>query len=83
MATNTLGAEILEFHVVFDRRQFGPDSTSSLEIDEIVKLVEGVSYISSAINKAVDKNSNSEFHDLKKIFEKTLSVNKPKRKEML
>ena len=80
IAATTLGAEILEFHVVFDRRQFGPDSTSSLEIDEIVKLVEGVSYISSAISKPVDKNNNSEFHDIKKIFEKTLSINKSKRK---
>ena len=41
IAATTLGAEILEFHAVFDRRQFGPDSKSSLEIDEIVTLVEG------------------------------------------
>ena len=79
IAATTLGAEILEFHAVFDRRQFGPDSKSSLEIDEIVTLVEGVSYISSAISKPIDKNNNSEFHDLKKIFEKTLSLNKSKR----
>tara|TARA_B110000879_G_scaffold212725_1_gene310443 strand:+ start:2477 stop:3478 length:1002 start_codon:yes stop_codon:yes gene_type:complete len=79
IAATTLGAEILEFHAVFDRRQFGPDSKSSLEIDEIVTLVEGVSYISSAISKPIDKNNNSEFHDLKIIFEKTLSINKSKR----
>lgn len=79
IAATTLGAEILEFHAVFDRRQFGPDSKSSLEIDEIVTLVEGVSYISSAISKPIDKNNNSEFHNLKKIFEKTLSINKSKR----
>ena len=79
IAATTLGAEILEFHAVFDRRQFGPDSKSSLEIDEILTLVEGVSYISSAISNPIDKNNNSEFHDLKKIFEKTLSLNKSKR----
>ncbi|MDC3390520.1 N-acetylneuraminate synthase family protein [Flavobacteriales bacterium] len=79
IAATTLGAEILEFHAVFDRRQFGPDSKSSLEIDEILTLVEGVSYISSAISNPIDKNKNSEFHDLKKIFEKTLSLNKSKR----
>lgn len=79
IAATTLGAEILEFHAVFDRRQFGPDSKSSLEIDEIVTLVEGVSYISSAISKPINKNNNSEFHELKRIFEKTLSINKSKR----
>lgn len=79
IAATTLGAEILEFHAVFDRRQFGPDSKSSLEIDEILTLVEGVSYISSAISNPIDKNNNSEFNDLKKIFEKTLSLNKSKR----
>lgn len=79
IAATAMGAEILEFHAVFDRRQFGPDSKSSLEIDEIITLVEGVSYISSAISKPIDKNNNSEFHELKKIFEKTLSINKSKR----
>ena len=78
IAATTLGAEILEFHAVFDRRQFGPDSKSSLEIDEIKMLVEAVSYISSAMSKPVDKNNNSEFMGLKKIFEKTLSINKSK-----
>lgn len=79
IAATALGAEILEFHAIFDRRQFGPDSKSSLEIDEIKTLVEGVSYVSSAISKPIDKNNNSEFYDLKKIFEKTLSINKSKR----
>ena len=80
IAATTLGAELLEFHVVFDRRQFGPDSKSSLEIDEIKILVEGVSYVSTAISSTVNKNNNSEFHDLKKIFEKTLSINKSKKR---
>lgn len=80
LAATALGAEILEFHTVFDRRQFGPDSKSSLEIDEIARLVEGVSYISLALSKPINKTDNSEFQGLKKIFEKTLSINKSKRK---
>ena len=70
IAATTLGADLIEFHAVFDRRQFGPDSKSSLEIDEIRMLVEAVSYISSAVMNPVNKNNNSEFRDLKKIFEK-------------
>ena len=78
IAATTLGADLIEFHAVFDRRQFGPDSKSSLEIDEIRMLVEAVSYISSAVMNPVNKNNNSEFRDLKKIFEKSLCVNKSK-----
>ena len=76
IAATALGAEILEFHAIFDRRQFGPDSKSSLEIDEIKTLVEGVNYISSSLQNYINKNDNSNFKDLKIIFEKSLAVNK-------
>lgn len=76
IAATALGAEILEFHAIFDRRQFGPDSKSSLEIDEIKTLVEGVNYISSSLKNYINKNDNSNFKDLKRIFEKSLAVNK-------
>ncbi|MEL6274555.1 MAG: N-acetylneuraminate synthase family protein [Bacteroidota bacterium] len=39
IAARALGAELLEFHVVFDRRMFGPDASSSLTIDEVRELV--------------------------------------------
>lgn len=70
-----LGANILEFHVVFDKRIFGPDSKASLTIDEIKKLVDGVRKISMFLQHPVDKTDSSTFQDLKNIFEKSLSVN--------
>jgi N,N'-diacetyllegionaminate synthase len=73
LAAKALGAEILEFHVVFDKKMFGPDSTSSLTIKEIKKLVEGVKYIESALT-AIDKNDIAEFEIVKKIFGKSLAV---------
>ena len=76
IAAAALGAEILEFHAVFDRRSFGPDATSSLEIDEISQLVKSVKNISSSLKNPVNKNDNSSFDDLKNIFEKSLAVNK-------
>ena len=78
LAAVSLGAEMLEFHAVFDRRLFGPDSKSSLEIDEIKQLVEGVNYISSALTSPIDKTNNSKYEDLKRIFEKSLAINKKK-----
>nr|WP_294925840.1 N-acetylneuraminate synthase family protein [uncultured Flavobacterium sp.] len=76
IAATALGAAILEFHVVFDRRQFGPDSNSSLTIDETKQLVESVRNISKAIQHPIDKNDISAFENLKNIFEKSLAVNK-------
>ncbi|MEL6867152.1 MAG: N-acetylneuraminate synthase family protein, partial [Bacteroidota bacterium] len=71
-----LGASILEFHAVFDRRLFGPDASSSLTIDEIAELVRAVRYLETALAHPIDKNDLSPYTDLKKIFEKTLAVNK-------
>ncbi|GHA50389.1 N-acetylneuraminate synthase [Salinimicrobium marinum] len=76
IAAAALGAEILEFHAVFDRRSFGPDAKSSLEIDEISQLVKSVRNITSALKHPVDKGDNSSFNELKNIFEKSLAVNK-------
>ena len=76
IAATALGASILEFHVVFDRRQFGPDSNSSLTIDETKQLVESVRNISKAIQHPINKNDISAFESLKNIFEKSLAVNK-------
>ncbi|RXJ68992.1 N-acetylneuraminate synthase [Halarcobacter ebronensis] len=72
----SLGASILEFHVVFDKKMFGPDSKSSLTIDETKQLVEGVRFIEKALKNRVDKSDNSNFKELKSIFEKSLSVNR-------
>ena len=71
-----LGADLLEFHTVFDRRSFGPDSTSSLEIDEIKQLVQAVRNIAISIAHPINKNVDSGLSDLKAIFEKSLAINK-------
>ena len=76
IAAVALGAEILEFHVVFDRRMFGPDTKSSLTIDEITQLVTDCNTIYKAKQHPINKNDNSAFTELKSIFEKSLAVNK-------
>ena len=80
IAAVTLGAEILEFHAVFSKDQFGPDVSSSLTISEITELVKGVRHIETALKHPVYKTDNSSFKDLKKIFEKSLAVNKDLKK---
>ncbi len=69
------GAEILEFHVAFDKRIFGPDSTSSLTIDEITELSYAISIIKKSLQNPLDKNSLNENNSNKIRFGKSLSVN--------
>lgn len=76
LAAAALGAEVLEFHAVFDKRLFGPDAPASLTIDQIKQLVIGVRQLETALATPVDKSDNSSFGALKNIFEKSLAVNK-------
>lgn len=76
LAATALGAEILEFHAVFDQRMFGPDAQSSLTIDQIKKLVRGVNDINTDLQGKANKESSESFSGLKKIFQKSLAVNK-------
>jgi N,N'-diacetyllegionaminate synthase len=71
-----LGAEIVEVHVVFDKRMFGPDSSSSLTIEELKQMVEGVRFLEKALEGKSDKDDISRFQDVKRVFEKSLAVNK-------
>lgn len=76
IAAVALGAEILEFHVVFHRDIFGPDAIASLTIEETKLLVESVHEIQLSMDNPINKNNNNQFKELKSIFEKSLAVNK-------
>lgn len=76
IAAVALGAEILEFHVVFHRSMFGPDALASLTIEETKQLVAAVNDIHLAQNSLINKNNNDTFKSLKSIFEKSLAINK-------
>ncbi|MDG5799795.1 N-acetylneuraminate synthase family protein [Marinilabiliaceae bacterium ANBcel2] len=80
VAAASLGANLFEFHVVFDRRMFGPDSGASLTIDEVKNVVEGINYIGKSIVNPVDKNSIKKFSSLRSSFGKTLALNRDMKK---
>lgn len=80
LAAVSLGAKVLEFHAVFDRNMFGPDSKSSITLSEIKTLVKGVRFIEESLYYLIDKNNNTAFKEIKEIFEKSLCVNKNKTK---
>lgn len=70
------GAEILEFHAVFDKTMFGPDAPASMTITQISRLVEGIKQLEVSREYSIDKSDNSAFNELKGIFEKSLAVNR-------
>jgi len=74
IAAAALGADILEFHAVFDRRMFGPDAKSSLTISEVKQLVDSVRNVETMLANPIDKTDNSAYGSLKAIFEKSLAV---------
>lgn len=71
-----LGAVILEFHVVFDKKMFGPDSSASLTLTQVASLVKGVREIESALKAQIQKDDIQSFAELKRMFGKSLAVNK-------
>ena len=79
VAAIALGAEVVEVHTIFDRKMFGPDSTSSLELNELASMVEGVRFIEKAMAATVTKNHDYRIQSLKSMFEKGLAINVDKR----
>lgn len=75
LAAASMGTRLFEFHAVFDKQMFGPDARSSLTMDQIRILTEGLRQIARSQNAPVDKSDSSKFAELKSIFEKSLAVN--------
>lgn len=68
IAAATLGADMLEVHSTWDKRAFGPDSTSSLDFDQLKELVLGVRWVEAAMG-AVDKDQVCvELEETRKVF---------------
>ena len=77
LAATALGAQMLELHVVFDKRMFGPDTKASIEIDEVERLVKGVKQIRASLQNKFCKNGLAEnMSGLKQLFGKSLCINK-------
>lgn len=80
LAATSLGAELIEFHVAFDKQMFGPDSSSSIPVWKVPQLTNGIKQIRKAIFNPVDKNNTKEFIELKRMFGKSLSLNRNLKK---
>jgi len=73
LAAVTLGAALVEVHVILDRAMFGPDVQASITPDELHALVEGVDFVHRARMNAVDKNTfAAEAAPLRALFTKSV-----------
>jgi N-acetylneuraminate synthase len=74
LSAAVLGAELLEFHVVFDKQMFGPDAKASLDLKQTSHLCEGLKQVQVALNNHVDKNQVENFKLNKVLFGKSLAA---------
>jgi N-acetylneuraminate synthase len=73
LAAATLGANLLEVHVVFSRECFGPDTPASVTTVELKQLVEGIRFVETALTHPVDKEAMaSELTELRQVFGKSI-----------
>lgn len=73
LGATALGASMVEVHVAFSRKMFGPDAPASLTFDELRKLREGCDFIRQSTTNHIYKESLSvEQKDLRAIFNKSI-----------
>lgn len=77
LAAVTLGAKVVEVHVTFHKDLFGPDTKSSITIEQLKLLVEGIRWIETAMKNPVDKTKiGSKILQYRNIFFKSFVAKK-------
>ena len=75
LAAATLGASILELHVTFSRKAFGPDVIASVTPVELERLVSGIRQINASLQAAVSKQQIAETTGgLKQVFGRSYAL---------
>lgn len=75
LAAVALGAKMVEVHVTMSPYMFGPDIASSVTIEELTQLVQGIRMTSTMLSHKIDKTTLSdELTSLKHIFSKSIYI---------
>ncbi len=73
LAAIAMGADIIEVHVTFHKKMFGPDVAVSVTFEELEKLVEGVRYVKKILSSPVDKDRMAKhLVDMRALFTKSI-----------
>ncbi len=77
LAAATLGIEMLEVHVTFNREMFGPDVPASITTEELRRLVEGIRFIETMNAHPVNKEKMArDLKPLRDMFTKSVVAQK-------
>ncbi len=73
LAAAALGAHLLEVHVTFSRRCFGPDVPASVTPEELSEIVRGVRFVHAALSHPQTKDElPDDLAALRKVFAKSV-----------
>ena len=73
LAAVAVGCQILEVHITFSKKMFGPDVPASLDLEQLNTMVEGVRYIEKMHAHPIDKkNAVDEVIPMRSLFLKSL-----------
>jgi N-acetylneuraminate synthase len=68
------GASVVELHVTFDRRMFGPDVCASITFDQLAFLVQARDAFSEMVDNPVDKDAMANsLESMRQIFSRSLA----------
>lgn len=74
MAAISRGVDLLEVHVTFDRRMFGPDADASLTFEELETVVEHRDAVHTMDSNPVDKDEMAdELSETRALFSKSIA----------
>ncbi len=75
LAALARGAALVEVHVTFDRRMFGPDATASVTMEELAQIVESGRAFHELATHPVDKDAMSRrLAETRALFTKSVSA---------
>jgi len=78
LAAMALGVDLLEVHVTFHRRMFGPDVPASVTLDELGLLVEANHAFHTMLRNPVDKDTAAaSLSEMRSLFTKSLTPKIP------
>tara|TARA_Y100001933_G_scaffold124898_1_gene124670 strand:+ start:7416 stop:8411 length:996 start_codon:yes stop_codon:yes gene_type:complete len=72
IAACALGCEILEVHICWSKHMFGPDTSSSLDLDQLKRLCEFRDKMNLLKNPVDKDRSYIEFENMRKLFGRSL-----------
>ena len=75
LAVLAQGADLIEVHVVFDKKMYGPDAKASVTFNELAEIVKANHAFQKMRENPVDKNAlATEFEATRKLFTKSVAL---------